>query len=62
MDDTNRLLTVKEAADFLGVSVVQLYRYARQKENPLPLIRLSVATTRIVYKDLLSWIEEQTKK
>jgi excisionase family DNA binding protein len=59
MDDTNRLLTVKEAADFLGISVVQIYRYAKQEENPIPLIRLSRGTTRVIYKKLLEWVEEQ---
>ena len=61
MDDQNRLITIKEIAKFLGVSVAQVYRYARQEVNPLPLIRISESSRRIPYKDLLIWVEEQIK-
>jgi excisionase family DNA binding protein len=61
MEDENRLLTIKEIAKFLGVSIAQVYRYARQENNQLPLIRISESSRRIQYKDLLKWVEEQVK-
>lgn len=61
MEDQNRLMTVKEIAIFLHVSEKQVYRYAGQLDNPLPLVKLSDGATRISYKDLQSWVELQIK-
>ena len=62
MDDQNRLMTIEEVATFLNVSEKQVYRYSSQKVNALKMIKISTGATRIVYKDLVSWIKLQSKK
>lgn len=62
MEDQNRLMTIEEVASFLNVSEKQVYRYSSQEENPLKITKISNGTTRIVYKDLVSWIKLQSKK
>jgi len=55
MDQENQLLTYKEVAEYLHVSVAQVYRYVKESVNPLPRIVLSPGTIRIRMRDLIAW-------
>ena len=56
MSTEEQLLTYKEAAEYLKVSVDQVYRYVKDKTNPLPRIVLSPGSIRIRREDLLAWV------
>lgn len=55
MDQEEQLLTYKEVAEYLHVSITQVYRYVKEPMNPLPRIVLSPGTVRIRMRDLIAW-------
>jgi excisionase family DNA binding protein len=59
MNEEMQILTPQEAADFLKVSISQVYRYIGRSDNPLPIVELSDRTKRIRMKDLQDWMEKK---
>jgi excisionase family DNA binding protein len=55
MESGDRLLSTKEAAAFLGVSVRHLTRMISAKD--LPAVRLSERVLRVKYSDLVAYVE-----
>jgi excisionase family DNA binding protein len=57
--DANRLLTRREAAELLNVNVATVFCYTKQ--GRIPAVKISERTVRYSLKDLLAFIERQTK-
>ena len=55
MNQEEQLLTYKDAAEYLHVSIAQVYRYVKEPINPLPRIVLSPKIVRIRMRDLIAW-------
>jgi excisionase family DNA binding protein len=58
MEDT-KILTIKEVANYLKISVAQVYRFIERDENPLPIIHISDKTKRVRMTDLQDWLSKQ---
>lgn len=56
MDTLDRLLTVEELADYLGVSVATLYQWRYRREGP-PGFRVG-RHVRYRWSDIEKWIEK----
>lgn len=59
MDAVNRLLTVEDLADYLGVPVATLYQWRYRREGP-PGFRVG-RHVRYRWSDVQDWIEHQVK-
>ncbi len=57
METTNRLLTVQELADYLGVPVATLYQWPYRREGP-PGFRVR-KHLRYRWNDVQRWIEQR---
>jgi excisionase family DNA binding protein len=57
MEIRNRLLTVQELADYLGVPVATLYQWRYRREGP-PGFRVG-RHIRYRWTDVVEWIERQ---
>lgn len=57
MEHENRLITVEELADYLGVSVATLYQWRYRSEGP-PGFRVG-RHVRYRWTDIEEWIEHQ---
>ncbi|MFC1968549.1 helix-turn-helix domain-containing protein [Chloroflexota bacterium] len=55
-----KLLTIKEAATFLGVSPTHIYRVTRQEQ--LPVVRRGMRYTRYPKSDLVAFLDRYTAK
>lgn len=55
-----KLMTLEEVADFLKLSMHQIYIMARN--NELPTIRVSGSRLRVNQKDLEVWLESKKTK
>ena len=56
-------LTAKEAACYLNIHVRTLYRYARRRRNPPPVIRFQAGGNYRFPKDkFIEWANGPTKK
>lgn len=51
------VLTPKEVAKILNVSMATVHRYLNDIDNPIPHIRLSPSCIRILNSELISWME-----
>lgn len=51
-------MTLKETAQYLKISLRQLYRYIGQEFNPLPVVYLSPASPRVVKAKLDEWVKD----
>jgi excisionase family DNA binding protein len=51
------VLTPKEVAKILNVSMATIHRYLNDIDNPIPHIRLSSSCIRILNSDLVKWLE-----
>ena len=58
--DSNRVLTEKQLAEYLGVSFWTVRRWRLQDENPLPVL----GTGRILYrlKTVETWLEQSEQR
>ena len=54
-----KILTLQEVADYLKISVEQVYRFIKRDENPMPVIYLSDKTKRVRMTDLQGWLSQQ---
>ena len=55
--------TAKEAADYLGVNLMTLYRYVRRKRNRPPFHRITDGSPYRFPKDkFIEWADGPTKK
>lgn len=61
MNNQPELLTPEETADFLKVKVRQVYRYMRDKVNPLQYIQITSSTRRIKKEVLMQWLAGKAK-
>ena len=52
-------LTIPQVAKMLGVSRPMIYEFMKDKESPLPALRLSKRTPRISRVALNIWLEEK---
>lgn len=59
MDSNERLLTIKEVADYLGVPVATLYQWRYRREGP-PGFRIG-GLVRYRRSDVDAWIEQQVE-
>jgi len=59
MEQRDRLLTVQELADYLGVPVATLYQWRYQREGP-PGFRVG-RHVRYRWSDVEDWIEQQVQ-
>lgn len=57
-----RIYTAEEIADYLNISLSQLYRFFKHKENPLAHYQLGYKTFRVKGSDLLKWLERSRKE
>lgn len=57
MEHDNRLITVEELADYLGVPVATLYQWRYRREGP-PGFRVG-RHVRYRWTDIAEWIEHQ---
>lgn len=55
------VLTLREVAKYLKISVAQVYRYVDREINPLPVIFISDKTKRVRRVDLEKWLTKQQK-
>lgn len=53
------LLTLKEVAEILKISVETSRRLAKRKDNPLPTVHVTSRTPRVLKRDLLLWLKSQ---
>jgi excisionase family DNA binding protein len=63
---TSDLMTVKEAAAYLRVSVSQLYSLTRRRgvaraQHPIPVVRMGIRTLRFRKSSLDRWLVELEK-
>ena len=58
----DQLLTIKQAAQCLGVSASTFYRLMRDPQAGLPVVRMPGHTTRIPAAQLQCWIEAHTRQ
>jgi len=56
---SNSILTIKEVAEYLKISIAQVYRFIDRTENPLPVIYISDKTKRVRMEDLQQWMNTQ---
>lgn len=54
-----KILTLQEVADYLKISLEQVYRFIKRDENQLPVINLSDKTKRVRMADLQGWLSQQ---
>ena len=54
-----KILTLQEVAEYLKVSVEQVYRFVKRDDNPLPVIIISDKTKRVRMSDLQAWLLKQ---
>lgn len=59
--DAMELMTSREAADYLKVGVGTLHRWARDKSDTFPAVRMGKAY-RIRRSDLLLWFEQKRRE
>lgn len=57
----SQFMTISEVAKRLNVSYRTVYRYIRDKVNPLPVVYLTDRTPRIPYDQFEIWIKEHTE-
>lgn len=55
------LLTTKEAAEYLRISLVTLSRYINHLSDPIPVYRFSRNNVRINKAELDAWIKRNRK-
>lgn len=55
------LLTIEEAAQYLRVHHLTVYRWIKRKRNPLPVLKLGKRIYRISLKELHAWAKENAK-
>lgn len=60
MNDLHELMTLQQVADYLKLSMAQIYNMTR--DNELPIIRVSDMTIRVRRGDLDSWLESKKNK
>lgn len=58
--ENTKLMTLEEVAEYLQLSMHQIYVMARR--NELPTIRVSGARLRVNIKDLEEWLESKKTK
>jgi len=61
MEDT-KILTIKEVAEYLKISVAQVYRFIDRTDSPLPVIYISDKTKRVKMNDLQTWMNSQKEE
>jgi excisionase family DNA binding protein len=54
-----KILTLQEVAEYLKVSVEQVYRFVKRDDNPLPVIIISDKTKRVRMSELQAWLSQQ---
>ena len=57
----NDVLTIEEVAKFLHVSRQHLYKLLYRESDPLPSVRISEMSVRIIKSELDKWLERQTQ-
>jgi predicted DNA-binding transcriptional regulator AlpA len=57
-----QILTLAEVADYLHISLAQVYRFVDREVNPLPVIFISDKTKRVRMTDLQNWLTQQQKE
>jgi hypothetical protein len=53
------IMTLAEVAEYLHISLAQVYRFVDREVNPLPVIFISDKTKRVRITDLQSWLTTQ---
>jgi excisionase family DNA binding protein len=59
--DSSRLMTVEDAAGFLGITKSTLDKWRSEKRNGLPFVRIG-RLVRYRHSDLLAWLVSKTVK
>lgn len=55
-----RLLSRKQAQEFMGIEKAAFYRYMRRKKDPIPTVKLG-RSRKVQLDKLLWWIEKQAE-
>jgi excisionase family DNA binding protein len=59
MDEINEILTIEEVAKLLHISRQHTYKLLYREIDPLPSIRLSEMTVRIMRDQFYEWLDKQ---
>ena len=61
MQEYKEFMDLEEVAKYLGVSISTVYRYIRDRKNPLPTFQISKQIIRVKKVELDIWLENYKK-
>ena len=56
---SHQIMTLPEVAEYLKISIEQVYRFINREKNPMPVILISDKTKRVRMADLQLWLSSQ---
>lgn len=59
--EIKEFMDLEEVATYLNVSISTIYRYIKDRNNPLPTFQISKQIIRVKKEDLDSWLENYKK-